>query len=121
LQQFTTALSQPYEVVADTTVHTLQPLAPTDTTAVMTDQHACQRVLNAGLKQLRDGGQMKGFQPTGFQHRVYRLGPYYMIAFSDAPPKDATRPNAVVNLGPEFFLFFDVATMEYLGQVMRPG
>ena len=121
LATFAQALTAPFQVVANNVVRTLQPMAPDETTQVMTDQHACQRVLNAGLKQLRDAGQMKGFQPTGFQHRTYRLGPYYMIAFSDAPPNDVTKPNAVINLSPEFLLFFDVETLEFLGEVMQPG
>lgn len=121
LRTFVNALSRPYEVAMDTATRTLRPLAPGDTTAVMTDQQACRRVLDAGLGQLRANGQMKGFQATGFQHRVYGLGPYYMITFSDAVPEDPARPHTVVNLSPTFYLFFDVETMQFLGEVMRPG
>jgi hypothetical protein len=119
LATFTGWLRRPFDLVRDNVEDTLPPIAPDATTEIMTDGEACARVLSAGVEKLRALGQMKAFRETGFQHRIYRLGPYYAISFSDAPPEDPMSPDAVIDLAPDFILFFDVASMAYLGEVFR--
>lgn len=116
-------LSRPLVVVANNEVDTLPAISSTDATKIVTDTHLCGPVLSAGLKALRDGGQLESFQETGFVHRIYRAGPYYVAVFSDAPPSDhAVRSgHFTLNLSPDFILFFDRASLKYLGQVLISG
>lgn len=77
---------------------------------VVTNRQECTKVVNAALKVLRSADGWREMHRLGFQHNVFRYGPYYAVVVLQNVPEGEVRVG-----GYAIMLIFRADDLEYLG------